>query len=74
MRKLGSGTNFARYALGDITVVALRDGFVDMPPSRLRQPGDRPFGADMPAQVELVDGRLGCRSMRSWSSITASTS
>ena len=58
MRKLGSGTNFARYALGDITVVALRDGFVDMPPSRLRQPGDRPFGAGMPAQVELVDGRL----------------
>ena len=58
MRKLGSGTNFARYALGDVTVVALRDGFVDMPPSRLRQPGDRPFGADMPAEVDLVDGRL----------------
>jgi hypothetical protein len=58
MRKLGSGTNFARYALGDITVVALRDGFVDMPPTRLRQPDDRPFGVDMPAEVDLVDGRL----------------
>lgn len=58
MRKLGSGTNFARYALGDLTVVALRDGFVDMPPGRLRQPGNRPFGADMPARVGLVDGRL----------------
>jgi len=58
MRKLVSGANFARYALGDLTVVALRDGFVDMPPSRLRQPGDRPFGADTPPQVPLIDGRL----------------
>ena len=58
MRTLGSGTNFARYALGDLVVVALRDGFVDMPPSRLRLPGNRAFGADLPAEVELVDGRL----------------
>jgi glyoxylase-like metal-dependent hydrolase (beta-lactamase superfamily II) len=58
MRELGTGTNFARYALGDLTVVALRDGFVDMPPRRLRQPGNRPFGADMPPQVELTDGSL----------------
>ena len=41
-----------------LTIVALRDGFVDMPPSRLRQPDDRPFGADMPPEVALVDGRL----------------
>jgi glyoxylase-like metal-dependent hydrolase (beta-lactamase superfamily II) len=58
MRKRGSGTNFARYSLGDLTVVALRDGFVDMPPSRLRQLGDRPFGADLPAEIALVDGKL----------------
>lgn len=58
MRKLGAGTAFARYALGDLAVVALRDGFVDMPPSRLRQPGNRPIGADMPAQVALVGGKL----------------
>lgn len=58
MRKLDSGTNYTRFALGDLTLVALRDGFVDMPPSRLRQPGNRPFETGMPAQVELVDGRL----------------
>jgi glyoxylase-like metal-dependent hydrolase (beta-lactamase superfamily II) len=39
-------------------VVALRDGYIDMPPSRLRQPGNRDFGSELPAEVELVDGRL----------------
>src|SRR6185369_14653727 len=47
-----------RYSLGDVTVIALRDGYIDMPSSRLRQAGDRPFGADLPAEVPLVDGRL----------------
>jgi glyoxylase-like metal-dependent hydrolase (beta-lactamase superfamily II) len=58
MKKLDSGSNHARYAIGDITVVALRDGYVDMPPSRLRQAGDRPFAADLPDEVNLVDGKL----------------
>ncbi|MBK1870051.1 MBL fold metallo-hydrolase [Aestuariivirga sp. YIM B02566] len=58
MKKLDSGINYARYALGEITVIALRDGYVDMPPSRLRQAGDRPFGSDLPAQVDLVAGML----------------
>jgi len=58
MRLIQSGTNFARYQLGELTVVALRDGYVDMPPSRLRQKGDRPFGADLPGEVNLVDGQL----------------
>jgi glyoxylase-like metal-dependent hydrolase (beta-lactamase superfamily II) len=58
MKKLESGTNYARYALGQLTVVALRDGYVDMPPSRLRQADDRPFGSDLPAQVALVEGKL----------------
>ncbi|HEY9344460.1 MAG TPA: MBL fold metallo-hydrolase [Inquilinus sp.] len=58
LKRTASGTNFARYEFGDLTVVALRDGYVDMPPSRLRQAGDRPFGPDMPAQVKLVDGHL----------------
>ena len=39
-------------------MIALRDGYVDMPPSRLRQTGDRPFGADLPPQVNLVEGML----------------
>jgi glyoxylase-like metal-dependent hydrolase (beta-lactamase superfamily II) len=58
MNKLDSGTNYARYAIGAVSVVALRDGYVDMPPSRLRQAGDRPFGADLPEEVRLVDGQL----------------
>jgi glyoxylase-like metal-dependent hydrolase (beta-lactamase superfamily II) len=58
LQKTASGPNFARYAFGDLAVVALRDGFVDMPPSRLRQAGDRPFGSEMPAQVTLVGGHL----------------
>jgi len=58
MKKLDSGANYARYAIGEVTVIALRDGYVDMPSSRLRQADDRPFGADLPAEVELVDGRL----------------
>ena len=58
MRQIGSGTNFVRYAMGNLTLVALRDGYVDMPPSRLRQPGGGPFGKDLPPQVMLVEGRL----------------
>lgn len=58
MNKLDSGKDYARYAIGEISVIALRDGYVDMPSSRLRQEGDRPFGSDLPAEVELVDGRL----------------
>jgi glyoxylase-like metal-dependent hydrolase (beta-lactamase superfamily II) len=58
MEKLDYGADFARYVLGEVTVVALRDGYVDMPPSRLRQPGNRPFAAGLPAPVELVDGKL----------------
>ena len=58
MKKLDSGDNYARYEIGELRVVALRDGYVDMPPSRLRQVGDRPFGSDLPEQVKLVDGML----------------
>ncbi|OJY68530.1 MULTISPECIES: MBL fold metallo-hydrolase [unclassified Rhizobium] len=58
MKKLESGTNFARYALGDLTVIALRDGYVDMPASRLRRQGNIPFGTDLPEEVQLVNGKL----------------
>ena len=58
MRKIGSGKRFARFALGDLNVVALRDGYIDMPTSRLRQEGNRPFGSSLPQQIELVDGKL----------------
>jgi len=41
-----------------MTVTSLRDGYVDMPVRRLRQPGDIAFGDDLPSQVSLVDGAL----------------
>jgi glyoxylase-like metal-dependent hydrolase (beta-lactamase superfamily II) len=58
MKRLDAGTDYVRYTIGELTVIALRDGYVDMPPSRLRQLGDRPFGKNLPAQVELVEGKL----------------
>lgn len=58
MRTLDAGSGYARFALGEAVVVALRDGYVDMPPSRLRQAGNRPFGPDLPPEVALVEGRL----------------
>jgi glyoxylase-like metal-dependent hydrolase (beta-lactamase superfamily II) len=58
MKMTQSGTDFARYEIGELTVVALRDGHVDMPHSRLRQEGNRQFGAELPEQVRLVAGQL----------------
>jgi glyoxylase-like metal-dependent hydrolase (beta-lactamase superfamily II) len=58
MKRLDSGTNYVRFGMGDLTVIALRDGYVDMPPSRLRQAGDHPFGSDLPGEVQLVNGML----------------
>jgi len=58
MKMTQSGKYFARYEIGELTVFALRDGYVDMPPSRLRQKGNRPFGKELPDQVSLVDGQL----------------
>jgi len=58
MKLVQSGENFARYAFGEMTVVALRDGHVDMAPARLRQGDNQPFGADLPAEVKRVDGKL----------------
>jgi glyoxylase-like metal-dependent hydrolase (beta-lactamase superfamily II) len=58
MQLIDSGDTFARYRLGDLTVIALRDGHVDMPASTLRRQDGLPFGADLPGQVQLVDGQL----------------
>lgn len=58
MDRLDSGTLHASYGLGDLVLTALSDGYVDMPASRLRRPGNRPFGDDLPAQVPLVAGAL----------------
>jgi glyoxylase-like metal-dependent hydrolase (beta-lactamase superfamily II) len=58
MKRLNSGTNFVRYAIGDLTLIALRDGYVDLPASRLRKLDSRPFNSDLPTEVELVQGKL----------------
>jgi glyoxylase-like metal-dependent hydrolase (beta-lactamase superfamily II) len=58
MQRTSSGDNHVSYKMGALTLSALRDGYVDMPPVRLRQPGNEVFGDDLPPQVRLVDGNL----------------
>jgi glyoxylase-like metal-dependent hydrolase (beta-lactamase superfamily II) len=58
MKRTGSGDKHVSYKIGALIVTSLRDGYVDMPISRLRQPGDKAFGDDLPGQVCLVDGNL----------------
>ena len=58
MQRSSSGDNHTSYEVGALTMTSLRDGYVDMPPTRLRQPGNRVFGDDLPQQVALVDGNL----------------
>ena len=58
MQRSSSGDHHASYKIGTLTMTSLRDGYVDMPPARLRQPGNRIFGDDLPQQVRLVDGNL----------------
>ena len=58
MQRSSSGDNHTSYKIGALTMTSLRDGYVDMPPTRLRQPGNKMFGDDLPKQVRLVDGSL----------------
>lgn len=58
MNRIESGKNFARYTFGTLSIIALRDGYVDLPTGRLRQYGNRDFGANLPPQVQLVGGKL----------------
>lgn len=58
MKRNASGHLHASYAIGALTVTSLRDGYVDMPVTRLRQPGNKPFDAAPPPQLRLVGGQL----------------
>jgi glyoxylase-like metal-dependent hydrolase (beta-lactamase superfamily II) len=58
MQRSGSGDNHASYRMGALGIVSLRDGYVDMPPTRLRRVGNKQFGDDLPPQVRLVGGSL----------------
>lgn len=57
MGLLASGQNHASFDFGGLKVIALRDGYVDMPPSRLRQ-GSGQAMDKLPDGLPLVDGQL----------------
>lgn len=57
MRKTGESTHHASFEFGGLTVVALLDGHVDLPASRLRAP-DGGVLDPLPAEVPLVGGQL----------------
>jgi hypothetical protein len=58
MRKTEAGQNFVKFALGKTMVIGLRDGYVDMPATRLRKPDGQPFPGDLPPSIPLVDGKF----------------
>jgi hypothetical protein len=41
MRLISGGRHHATFEFGDLTVTSLRDGYVDMPPTRLRDVSGR---------------------------------
>ncbi|MCF2530790.1 MBL fold metallo-hydrolase [Yinghuangia soli] len=57
MRLLSTGRHHAAFAFGDLQVIALRDGYIDMPPTRLRDACGCPL-AELPTAVPLVGGNL----------------
>lgn len=56
MRVEEAGANFVRYRFDNLCVIALRDGYVDMSPSRLKMAGNEL--AALPANLRLVDGNI----------------
>jgi len=57
MKLIAQGQNYAAFEFGDIKVVALRDGYIDMPTTRLRQTSGEPFDT-LPACIPVVGGQL----------------
>ena len=57
MRKVGEGQLYTLFEFGDCTVISLRDGYVDMPPSRLRDESGQPLDR-LPHAVPRFDGNL----------------
>jgi hypothetical protein len=54
---IGHGQHYTSFEFGDLTLVSLKDGYVDMPPSRLRDESGKPPDS-LPDTVPLVDGNL----------------
>ncbi|MFD7794738.1 MBL fold metallo-hydrolase [Streptomyces sp. NPDC059759] len=57
MHLASNGPHHAVFEFGDLRVVSLRDGYVDMPPTRLRDENNRPLD-ELPDTVPLIDGSL----------------
>ncbi|OPC78397.1 MBL fold metallo-hydrolase [Embleya scabrispora] len=57
MRLVSSGRHHATFAFGNLRVVALRDGYIDMPPTRLRDEHGCTF-AELPAAEPLAGDNL----------------
>ncbi|MFE4862602.1 MBL fold metallo-hydrolase [Streptomyces sp. NPDC056670] len=57
MKLISQGSLHAAFAFGELTVVSLRDGYVDMPPTRLRDEHGCTLD-HVPASVPLADGNL----------------
>ncbi|MGW4384186.1 MBL fold metallo-hydrolase [Kitasatospora sp. NPDC004531] len=57
MRLVSSGRLHATFELGDLQVVSLRDGYIDMPPTRLRGTDGRALD-ELPPEVPLADENL----------------
>ncbi|AOJ33877.1 MBL fold metallo-hydrolase [Burkholderia metallica] len=57
MKLIARGRNFASFQFGDLKIVALRDGHVDMPVTRLRRVGGDTFDQP-PAGTQMVDNQL----------------
>lgn len=58
MERIASGDHHLSYRFGALTFTSLRDGYVDMPVTRLRKPQNKTFETDLPLQTKLVDGKL----------------
>jgi glyoxylase-like metal-dependent hydrolase (beta-lactamase superfamily II) len=58
MERIASGDHHASYKLGGLTLTSLRDGYVDMPVTRLRKAQNKTFETNLPSQIPLVEGKL----------------
>ncbi|MFJ8476981.1 MBL fold metallo-hydrolase [Kitasatospora sp. NPDC094011] len=57
MRLISHGRHHATFAFGDLRVVSLRDGYIDMPPTLLRDECGHPLD-ELPSAVPLVGDNL----------------
>ncbi|CAJ0853275.1 hypothetical protein R20233_00119 [Ralstonia sp. LMG 32965] len=57
MKLISQGQRYAAFEFGDVQIVALRDGYIDVPTTRLCQASGEPLDT-LPASVPVVNGQL----------------